>query len=146
MMDDKELQRLFAFHMHRIKCAVFRSLNKKLGDSRCAVQMEQIPVLFTLFTNGDLSQQEIANLTERDKSSIQRTVRLLEEKGLVAIQQDQFDKRKNIVHITADGKCVTSKIRKILIEAEEEVFSAVNEGDRDDFFRILKDISDSIKE
>lgn len=113
---------------------------------RCLVQMEQIPVLFTLYTSGDLSQQEIANRTERDKSSIQRTIRLLEEKGLVVVQQDQFDKRKNIVHITAEGKCLTSKMRKILIEAENEVFSVVNEDDRKDFFRILQDISNSIKE
>ncbi|WP_158559158.1 MarR family winged helix-turn-helix transcriptional regulator [Deminuibacter soli] len=144
-MEDKELQRLFAFHMHRIKCAVFRVLNKKLVSMRLPVQMEQIPVLFTLF-NSDLSQQEIANRTERDKSSIQRTVRLLEEKNLVVIQQDQFDKRKNIVHLTAEGKCVTGKIRKTLIEAEDEVFSAVEEKDREDFFRVLKRISDGTKE
>lgn len=146
MMEDKELQHLFAFHMHRIKCAVFRTLNKKLVSMRLPVQMEQIPVLFSLYTGGDLSQQEIANITERDKSSIQRTIKILQDKQLVVVQQDQFDKRKNIVHITAEGKCVTSKIRKTLIEAEEEVFSAVEENDREGFFKILKRISDGVKE
>jgi DNA-binding MarR family transcriptional regulator len=144
MVDDKEMQRLFAFHMHRIKCAVFRVLNKKLVNLNLPVQMEQIPVLFTLYGQGDLSQQEIANRTERDKSSVQRTVRLLQDKKLVIIQQDQFDRRKNIVHITSAGKTITAKIRKVLIEAEEEVFSAVNPKDRDDFFNVLKKISEVI--
>ena len=144
MVDDKELQRLFAFHMHRIKCAVFRVLNKKLVNLNLPVQMEQIPILFTLYGHGDLSQQDIANRTERDKSSVQRTVRLRQEKKLVIIQQDQFDRRKNIVHLTNAGKTITAKIRTVLIEAEEEVFSAVHPKDRDDFFNVLKKISETI--
>jgi len=56
-----------------------------------------------------MSQQEIANLLQKDKSGIQRTIKTLERDGYLRVQQDDIDRRKNLIQLTAAGKHIMEK-------------------------------------
>lgn len=65
---------------------------------------QQWIVLKQLSVNDGIPQNELAYITERDKTSIARLISLMEKKNLVARIPSKTDKRINLIHLTTNGK------------------------------------------
>jgi len=74
-----EMKDTLIFQMHRIHCVMFRVANRLIEEASVPVKMEQLPILMCIHSCGCISQQEIADMVHRDKSSVQRTVVVLED-------------------------------------------------------------------
>lgn len=125
-----EMDDTLLFQMHRIHNVMFRVANGLIQEASVPVKMEQLPILLCVYNCGSVSQQEVADMVHRDKSSIQRTVVVLEKKGLIYISQDAHDKRKNILRATETGIFVAQQIKDIITKVEEEIFSAFDSQDK----------------
>jgi len=109
------------FQMHRIHIVMFRLANKYFVQEKFPIKPEQFPVLISIYKGVNMSQQEIANLIHRDKSSVQRTILALQKKGLVIIKPDENDKRKNLVSTTEEGALVALKLKGVIQNVEKEI-------------------------
>ncbi|HYG14161.1 MAG TPA: MarR family transcriptional regulator [Bacteroidia bacterium] len=139
-----EMRETFFFQIHRIQKSIFRKGNQLFQNGEINLQVEQFPILLSAYSFEGMSQQEIADVTHRDKSSIQRTLVALEKKGLVTIVQDASDKRKNLVYVTEEGKTIAGKIKKLLKQAEEEALSILSDEERRTAITTLKGIADKL--
>ncbi len=133
------------FQMHRIHCVMFRVANGLIHEASVPVKMEQLPILICIYNCGSVSQQEIANMVHRDKSSVQRTVVALGKKGLITIAQDKKDKRKNILRTTETGTFVALQIKDIMKKVEEEIFSAFKSEDKLNTINTIKETADKLE-
>jgi len=80
------------------------------------LEMDQIPVLLALyyrFPDG-ASQQEIGEQLQRDKASINRTITFLVRNDIVNVVQDDTNKRRNRVGLTATGKKLAMQAENVL--------------------------------
>ncbi len=95
--------------MHHL---ITRRTNQELTRLKFPLQVEQLPVLFTVFLGGtsQLSQQEIADLLKRDKSGIQRSIRTLERDGYLRVVADTGDRRRNLIQLTPPGKLAIEQV------------------------------------
>lgn len=115
----ERMGRLSIFMISHVAGLVARLANRELTKAGFSLQIEQLPVMFVTYFAGDdlLSQQEIANQLQKDKSGIQRSIRTLERDGYLRIVADNVDRRKNLIQLTPAGKLVVDKV----IEAAEVI-------------------------
>lgn len=140
-----EMRDTLFFQIHRIQKSMFRKGNQIFQEAKIPLQLEQFPILMTAYAHDALSQQEIAELTHRDKSSIQRTLVTLERKGFVKIVQDANDKRRNLVHVTDAGKYMAERIKELMKRIEQETFKILEEQERKEAIDNMKRIADKLE-
>ena len=84
--------------------AVARRLQKNFRNAGLEITIEQWSVLYHLWKEDGLSQQELGNRTFRDKASITRLIDNLEKVGLVIRVPSKTDRRINLVCLTEAAK------------------------------------------
>ena len=80
--------------------AVARRLQKNFRNAGLEITIEQWSVLYHLWKEDRLSQQELCNRTFRDKPSITRLIDNLEKQQLVKRVASPTDRRINLVELT----------------------------------------------
>ncbi len=104
---------------------------------------EQMIVLKRLHNDDGLSQNELAFLTLRNKSSLTRLLSKMEKKGYISRQQCKEDKRINNVYLTQKGKetfILTKPVIKKMITKMEKGITAF---DKKQIITILKKIQNN---
>lgn len=86
--------------------AVTRRLQKNFRQHGLEITVEQWSVLYHLWKEDCLSQQELCNRTFRDKPSITRLVDNLEKLNLVNRAAKKNDKRVNLICLTEAGRAL----------------------------------------
>ncbi|MBN8836773.1 MAG: MarR family transcriptional regulator [Sphingobacteriia bacterium] len=84
--------------------AVARRMQKNFRDAGLDITIEQWSVLYHLWKEDGLSQQDLCNRTFRDKPSITRLIDNLEKLKLVKRTTSKYDKRKNQIYLTDSAK------------------------------------------
>lgn len=84
--------------------AVARRMQKNFRDAGLDITIEQWSVLYHLWKEDGLSQQDLCNRTFRDKPSITRLIDNLEKLKLVKRTTSKHDKRKNQIYLTDSAK------------------------------------------
>jgi DNA-binding MarR family transcriptional regulator len=84
--------------------AVARRLQKNYRNAGLEITIEQWSVLYHLWKEDGLSQQELGARTFRDKASITRLIDNLEKLGLVTRVASTTDRRINKVCLTESAK------------------------------------------
>ncbi len=84
--------------------AVARRLQKNYRQAGLEITIEQWSVLYHLWKEDGLSQQELGIRTFRDKASITRLIDNLEKLALVTRVASKDDRRINLVYLTDAAK------------------------------------------
>lgn len=131
------------FMVSHVSHLLARKANRELARLGFTLQIEQFPILFIVyFSNEDLlSQQDIANFLQKDKSGIQRSIRTLERDGYLRIVSDSEDRRKNLIQLTPAGKMIIEQALKTTEAMDHEVMSQLTADERETFSRITRKIA-----
>src|SRR5215510_5974637 len=95
---------LYSFITGKASTAIARRLQKNFKQKGIDITIEQWSVLYHLWKQDGLSQQELCNATFRDKPSITRLIDNLEKQKLVKRVASKTDRRINLVCLTEAGK------------------------------------------
>ena len=93
---------------------LLRSINEAFAGITSEITFEQMGVLYYISRNTgkELIQQDIAEIMEKTKSAILRSLDILEEKGFVKRLSVPGDRRKNVIELTSAGKAVIDKMHQ----------------------------------
>ncbi|GAB3643689.1 MarR family winged helix-turn-helix transcriptional regulator [Spirosoma arcticum] len=130
------------FMISHVSNLMAKKANRELSRLGFTLQIEQFPVLFVAYFSGDdlLSQQEIANMLQKDKSGIQRSIRTLERDGYLRVAADSVDRRKNLIRLTPAGKLVIEQALQITATMDQQVMSQLSEDEREAFLATTRKI------
>lgn len=133
---------LAVFMISHVSNLMAKKANRELARLGFTLQIEQFPVLFVAYFSGDdlLSQQEIANMLQKDKSGIQRSIRTLERDGYLRVAADSVDRRKNLIRLTPAGKMVIEQALQITATMDQQVMSQLSEDERNAFLATTRKI------
>jgi DNA-binding MarR family transcriptional regulator len=92
-----------------------------------------------------ISQAELARVTDSDPALAGRVLGALIERGLVARERSEEDRREYVVELTAAGRRVSDRIEKLRGELAARIVAALDQRDLDDFDRIARKILESIE-
>ena len=96
-------------------------LNHKLND--WGINSTQLHLLFEISHHDDLNQEKISSRCNINKGAAARSIRKLEEKGLVTRKIDDDNRRQNKVSLTEEGQRTLDASIQYLKTFEDEVFS-----------------------
>ena len=83
---------------------IHNRINRIFAVTGINISMDQFFVLIYLWKKDGRNQQELAELTKKDKASISRIIDLLEKKYLVKRLPDPGDRRNKLVFLSKKGK------------------------------------------
>src|ERR1700722_20854837 len=110
---------LYSFVTGKASTAIARRLQKKFNNATLNLTIEQWSVLYHLWKEDGMSQQELCNATFRDKPSITRLVDNLEKLQLVKRVASENDRRINRIHLTKQAL----KLQEQTMELAEETLN-----------------------
>ena len=105
---------------------------------------EQYLVMDTLWDDGILSQQAIADIIQKDKNSVTKFIDSLEKKGLVIRSVDQNDRRVNNIILTKKGKDLRLETTKVAISTMNGILKDISTEDLTTFVKVLEKIKNNI--
>ena len=97
-------------------------------------------------TKGTLTQQEIADTLQLDKTNVLRIIDNLSEKGYVRRTEKPDDRRAYIIKLTAKGKKVLPEIYKAVKELNKTALSGLTDRQIETFYSTIEAINKNISD
>ena len=136
---------LYSFITGKASTAIARRLQKKFNTAGLNLTIEQWSVLYHLWKQDGISQQELCNATYRDKPSITRLVDNLEKLQLVKRVPSESDRRMNLIYLTKQAQRLQDQTMDLAGETLNEALTGVP-PDRIDVCReVLQIVYDNLK-
>lgn len=98
---------------------------------------EQYLVMDTLWDDGVLSQQELADRLKKDKNSVTKLIDALEKKNLVRRVADSNDRRLNKIHFTQHSLTIKNRITEIAIDTTNRIIKDIPEEELKVLVKVL---------
>ncbi|MCX6298845.1 MAG: MarR family transcriptional regulator [Bacteroidetes bacterium] len=124
--------------------AVARRLQKNFRAAGLEITIEQWSVLYHLWKEDGLSQQELCNRTFRDKPSITRLIDNLEKQNLVNRLPSTTDRRINLVALTNKAKDMQQLTIDLANQTMNEALNGVKKEDIDLVKQIFQRVYDNL--
>jgi DNA-binding MarR family transcriptional regulator len=96
-----------------------------------------VAVLSTVERQGPMSQREISDALFVDPSDLVTVLDVLEHAGYIERQKDTEDRRRNAVHLTAEGKHVKARALEIVARVEDELLADLTPAQRAELGSLL---------
>jgi len=124
--------------------AVARRLQKNFRQAGLDITIEQWSVLYHLWKEDCLSQQELCNRTFRDKPSITRLIDNLEKQDLVKRTASKTDRRINIVCLTDAARNLQQQTIDIANATMNEALTGISKDEIDTVKKVLQRVYDNL--
>ena len=136
---------LYSFITGKASTAIARRLQKKFNAAGLNITIEQWSVLYHLWKQEGISQQELCNATFRDKPSITRLVDNLEKLNLVKRVASENDRRINLIYLTKQSQKLQEETMAIADETLNEALITVPADRIDVCKEVLQIVYDNLK-
>ena len=106
---------------------------------------EQFLVMDTLWNQGEMTQQSIAYIIQKDKNSVTQFIDNLEKKGLVQRVVDSSDRRVNNIRLSKAGSEMKDNTKKVAIEVINRILEGIPEEELKAFVDVLNRACNNIE-
>ena len=135
---------LYSFITGKASTAIARRLQKKFNQAGLNLTIEQWSVLYQLWKQDGVSQQELCNATFRDKPSITRLVDNLEKLQLVKRVPSENDRRINLIFVTRQSHKLEEQTMAMAEETLLEALEGVPVSHIDTCKEVLQVVYDNL--
>ncbi len=136
---------LYSFITGKASIAIARRLQKKFNSAGLNLTIEQWSVLYHLWKQDGISQQELCKATFRDKPSITRLVDNLEKAGLVKRVASEHDRRINCIYLTRQAQRLQEESMELAEETLNEALKTVAPEKIEICKEVLQIVYDNLK-
>nr|WP_295161614.1 MarR family transcriptional regulator [uncultured Methanobrevibacter sp.] len=105
------------------------------------ISATQLHLLFEISHQCEINQEKIASRCNINKGSVARSIKKLEDKGLIKREIDENNRRQNKISLTQDGEETLNEAVKILKQWEDEVILDKGYIEKELLQQILKEIA-----
>ena len=124
--------------------AIARRLQKNFRNAGLEITIEQWSILYHLWKENELSQQELCNRTFRDKPSITRLIDNLEKLKLVTRTASKTDRRINVVSLTNAAKKLQDITIEIANQTMDEALHNVSKSEIETVKSVFQKVYDNL--
>ena len=136
---------LYSFITGMASTALARRLQRNFKQAGLEITIEQWSVLYHLWKEDGLSQQELCNRSFRDKPSITRLVDNLEKANLVKRVASEHDRRINLIFLTKQAQKLQEETMALADETLNEALIGVPSDRIDVCKEVLQVVYDNLK-
>ncbi|HRP31929.1 MAG TPA: MarR family transcriptional regulator [Agriterribacter sp.] len=136
---------LYSFITGVASTAIARRLQKNFKQQRIDITIEQWSVLYHLWKQDGMSQQELCNASFRDKPSITRLVDNLEKLNLVTRVASKDDRRINRIYLSEAAWALRDQTMEMANQTLNEALGGVSEEEIETCKSVLQRVYDNLK-
>jgi DNA-binding MarR family transcriptional regulator len=136
---------LYSFITGKASTAIARRLQKNFKQAGVEITIEQWSVLYHLWKEDGMSQQQLGEATFRDKPSITRLVDNLEKLNLVKRVASKEDRRINMIYLTPEAKDMQEKTMELANQTLNEALIGVTNGQIEIAKEVLQQVYENLK-
>ena len=116
----------------------------RLQQNGINVTPEQYLVLDILWEKQSLSQQNRADIIQKDKNSVTKIIDSLEKKNLVNRVVDQKDRRINKIELTQEGLALEKITTEVAIKFMNDTVKDIDNQDLDKLVEVMRRLKDNL--
>jgi DNA-binding MarR family transcriptional regulator len=105
-----EITRQFVHLMFDLRDQLRQHMQKKFRENNIDLTYEMHQIMACLWKKDGVKQQELADLTLKDKASMTFLIDNLTKRDLVKRMEDPSDRRNKLIYLTPKGKQLGKKI------------------------------------
>ena len=120
-----DIRLIFAILNGKVSAAIKRKLHQNFRQYNIDVSPEQWTVLLYLWEKDGVTQQELCNVTYKDKPSMTRLIDNMEQQNFVVRIPNKTDRRTNLVYLTRTGRDIEEKARFIANKTLKEALQGL---------------------
>jgi DNA-binding MarR family transcriptional regulator len=81
-----------------------------------------------------------------EPTSLSRTIKTMEERGLIRREEDLIDKRKVLIFLTSDGVEMRRMVRNFVVGFNERIYAKIPKSKLQAFFEVAAQVDELIEE
>ncbi len=136
---------LYSFITGKASIAIARRLQKNFKQAGVEITIEQWSVLYHLWKEDGMSQQQLCDATFRDKPSITRLLDNLERLKLVKRVASKDDRRINMIYLTPEAGELQEKSMELANQTLNEALQGVTNGQVEIAKEVLQRVYENLK-
>lgn len=133
-----------AVELHLTGCKLKQYIAYMLRVEDVPLTPEQFMLIDLLWNLGDMSQQQLADLMQKDKNSVTKLVDAIERKGFVVRKQNPDDRRSNTLVLTEKAQALKPGAKQKGISILDNIVEGISEEELRSFLSTLHKISDNM--
>ena len=137
-----QLKESLIYLVNRASRAIRKYLNQELMMKGYNVTGEQFDILVHLWNTDGQQQQRLAKSLYKDKSTMTRLIKSVEELKLVKRVTNKYDERQKIVYLTRSGEKIMAELATVAQKVLKRAQKGINAAD----LAICKDVLRQIHE
>ena len=136
---------LYSFITGKASTAIARRLQKNFKQAGLDITIEQWSVLYHLWKEDGISQQQLCESTFRDKPSITRLVDNLEKLKMVKRVPSKDDRRINMIYLTPEAQNLQEQSMQLANQTLNEALVGVTHGQIEIAKEVLQQVYENLK-
>jgi len=124
--------------------AIARRMQKNFRAAGLEITIEQWSILYHLWKEDGLNQQQLCDKTFRDKPSITRLIDKLVKLNLVERQVSEIDKRVNYIFLSSIAKNLQEQTIEIANQTMDEALVGITKNEIETVKNVLQKVYDNL--
>lgn len=124
--------------------AIARRMQKNFRAAGLEITTEQWSILYHLWKEDGINQQQLCERTFRDKPSITRLIDNLVKQGLVERKANKNDKRVNFIFLTEVAKNLQQQTIDIANQTMDEALVGITKNEIETVKNVLQKVYDNL--
>lgn len=145
MVDKKNIGLELGKAMQEIRTLIRQYIQAMLKENDINLTFEMLEVLYVLWQNDGINQQEIADLTLRDKSSVTYLIDNIVKRHMVTRVEDKQDRRNKKIFLTPEGAKLKDLLEPGIALAYEKALTNIAAKDAQAMLTQLQKMVDNLK-
>ena len=134
-----------AVYVNILNSRIKKCFFDKLQENGINITPEQFLVLDILWEKQSLSQQNIADIIQKDKNSVTKIIDSLEKKQLVRRVVDTKDRRINKIELTDEALSLEKVTTEVAINFMNDTIKGIDNKDLDSFVNVMRQIKNNLE-
>jgi DNA-binding MarR family transcriptional regulator len=131
--------------MHELRNSVRQAIQLKIKENGINITFEMLEVMSCLWRKDGVNQQEIADFTMRDKSSMTYLLDNLVKRKMVKRVEDENDRRNKLIYLTPQGVGLKDQLYPWALEAYEVAAEGIDLAEIEQSMSVLNKMIANLK-
>jgi DNA-binding MarR family transcriptional regulator len=140
-----ETTRQFAHLLFELRDELRQFMQKRFRENKIDLTYEMHQIMACLWEKDGINQQELADLTLKDKASMTYLIDNLSKRGLVKRSEHATDRRSKLIYLTRKGKQLGKKIEPWVAELFTIASSDFPIADVKGCIKVVKKMTKNVK-
>ena len=144
-MANLDFENMIGFNIGKTSHLMINAFHRSIQPLGLDVTLPQLGMLHFIFCHGEITQQELAEATDKDKSAILRGIDIMERKGYVTRVADATDRRKNIIKISDRALEILETVKPHFLQHADEMTANIPQEDMQTCIDVMKKMQENAR-